>query len=125
MSEIIMKFKSCFEENTFSRETLIFKTEEGERLGEVTLRQLSQREILEGKDQPIEMLLVKAIERWDFQETNGQPLEINLENLKRLTSAKKVGSEYAWGILDFLVQTFTRMNFVLQSEEKNSERQSP
>lgn len=124
MKEITTKFPSCFEKDTFQRETLVFKSEKGEKLGEVTLRQLSQSEVLELKDQPAIELLLKAIESWDFKDGDGKVLEINLENLKLLTSVKKVGEEYAWGILDHLLQVVTDMTFVKKAEEKNSERQS-
>lgn len=118
--EIVTKFKSCFEEDTLQRETVIFKTEDGKKLGEVTLRQMKRSEIisLEGK-KPEEYLLV-CIESWTFTDGNGKPLELNLENLRLLTSGKKIGKLYTLGILDHLFNIATEMNVVSKVAEKNS-----
>jgi len=123
MQEIITKFKSCFEEDNLQRETLAFKTEDGQELGRVAMRQLKRSEVLELKDKPIAECLLVAIESWDFKDKDGKSIELNLGNLQSLTSMKKVDGEYALGIFDSLVNVFNEMNFVSEPAEKNSERQ--
>lgn len=123
MKEIKTKFKTCLEDETLQREVVCFKGEDGKKLGEVTLRQLRRSEILELEGRPPEEYLLKTIESWTFLDGNGKPLELNLENLKSLTSSKKVGEKYALGILDYLFQIATEMNIVTESAEKNSAKQ--
>ena len=118
MIEITTKFKSCFEDETLQRETINFKTENGQDLGQVVLRQLKRGEITELADKSAEEYLIKCIESWTFLK-DSKPLELNLENLKLLSSTKKVGNEYSLGIIDNLFKIAVEMNLVSSVEEKN------
>lgn len=120
--EIVTKFDSCLEEDTLERETLIFKTEEGKELGRVTLRQLKRGEIMGNENQPFEEMAIKAVETWTFTDSKNKPLEITLENLKKLSSRKKVGAGYVDGIFNHIIDAVVRMNFVDEISEKNSGR---
>ena len=123
MKEIKTKLKSCLEDDTLQRETVVFKNEDdGKELGRVTLRQLKRSEILDLEGKPPEEYLLRCVESWTFTNGKGKPLEVNLESLKSLTSAKKIGEGYALGILDHLFQTATEMNVVTEAVEKNSEK---
>lgn len=122
MREIKTKFKSCFENDTLEKEIVIFKTEEGKELGQVILKQLKRSEVLELAEKSPEEYLIRCVESWTFKDKNDKILDINLENIKLLTSTKKVGNAYSLGILDHLFQVAIEMNIVSESAEKNSEK---
>jgi hypothetical protein len=124
--EITTKFKSCLEDDTLQKETIIFKTEDGTELGQVNLRQLKRGEFEEWQsstNKSPEEFLLKAIESWTFKDKDGQVLSRTLENIKGLTSAKKVENIYAIGILEELFKIAVEMNVVTEQDEKNSVKQ--
>ena len=117
--EIITKFKSCFEEDTLTKETIVFKGEDGTEQGQVSLRQLTSQERDETAGKPYETLL-KAIESWTLKDKEGKLLDLTLENLKKLSSLKKIDNVYDLGIIDNLFKVIVEMNFVTEQDEKNS-----
>jgi hypothetical protein len=122
MREIKTKFKSCFENDTLEKEIVVFRTEDGKELGQVVLRQLKRGEVLELAEKSPEEYLLKCIESWTFKDKSDKLLEVNLDNIRLLTSTKKVGDAYSLGILDHLFQVAVEINIVSESAEKNSEK---
>lgn len=123
MREITTKFKSCFEEDTLQKETVIFKTEDGKELGQVTLRQLKRSEIADLANKSPDEYLAACIERWTFKDEKGEPLIVSAYNVGLLSSAKKLDGNYALGIVENLFQVAVELNVVSEVESKNSEKQ--
>jgi len=125
MKEINLKFESCLENQTLQREIVTFKAESGKILGTVHLRQLTREEALnlqediESPDASLKCTF-KCIESWDFKDGDDKPVELSFENFKKLSSKKKIEGKYAGGIIDHLIEIVTEMNFVGETEEKNS-----
>jgi hypothetical protein len=123
MIEVTTKFKSCLEDDTLQKETILFKTEDGTELGQVTLRQLKRGEVEELTGKSPEEYLLRCIENWTFKDQDGVELPKTLENLKKLSSTKKLDNVYALGILEELFKVAVEMNVVVETAEKNSARQ--
>jgi hypothetical protein len=117
--EITTKFKSCLEDDTLQKETIVFKTEDGTELGQVTLRQLKRGEVEELTGKSPEEYLLKCIESWTLRD-GLDIFPVTLANLKKLSSTKKLDNAYTLGILEELFKIAVEMNVITETAEKNS-----
>lgn len=111
MPEIKIGFESCL---TPEPTEITFIGKDDAYIGKVKLRALSREEVFNLKDKPAEEQLVASIVEWDFKDSEGNPLEVNAESIRRLNNR----------ILTELARAMNNLAFGDEVTEKNSETQS-